>query len=77
MIPNNIKIKDKKKNIDYSIDRKLIDFIEWFSSQHGSHWVGLKMVGMPDKFIKKDDIEIKNKEKISIKSRANNSSKVS
>ena len=30
--PKNIKIKDIKNKTEYSLDRKLIDFIEWFSS---------------------------------------------
>ncbi len=29
--PENIKIKEISKKTDYSIDKKLINFIEWFS----------------------------------------------
>ena len=69
--PKNIKIKDIKKNTRYSIDRKLIDFIEWFSS-YNMVPIGLvlKMViGGTDKFIKKKDefIEIKKTKKKNFK----------
>ena len=30
--PKNIKIKDIRRKTQYSIDKKMIDFIEWFSS---------------------------------------------
>ena len=30
--PKNIKIKDIKRRTGYSIDKKLINFIEWFSA---------------------------------------------
>ena len=64
--PKNIKIKDIKKNTGYSINSKLVDFIEWFSS-YNMVPVGLvlKMViGGTDKFLKaKDDFtEIKKTE---------------
>ena len=56
--PKNIKIKDISKKTEYSIDKKLVDFIEWFSS-YNMVPIGLvlKMViGNTDKFIKiKDD----------------------
>ena len=58
-VPQNIKIKDIKKKTEYSIDGKMIDFIEWFSS-YNMVPVGLvlKMViGGTDKFIRiKDDL---------------------
>ena len=39
----NIKIKDIKKNTGYSINSKLVDFIEWFFIiQHGSSWVSFE-----------------------------------
>ena len=65
--PKNIKIKDIKKKTEYSIDKKLVDFIEWFSS-YNMVPIGLvlKMViGGTDKFIKiKDDlIKLKKKNK--------------
>ena len=55
--PKNIKIKRIGSKTGYSIDRKLIDFIEWFSS-YNLVPIGLvlKMViGGTDKFIKKKD----------------------
>ena len=55
--PKNIKIKKIGSKTGYSIDRKLIDFIEWFSS-YNLVPIGLvlKMViGGTDKFIKKKD----------------------
>ena len=58
-VPQNIKIKDIKKKTEYSIDGKMVDFIEWFSS-YNMVPVGLvlKMViGGTDKFIRiKDDL---------------------
>ena len=61
--PENIKIKYINKNTEYSIDRKLIDFIEWFSIYNMvSIGLVLKMViGSSDKFIKNKDrfLEIK------------------
>ncbi len=61
--PENIKIKYINKKTEYSIDRKLIDFIEWFST-YNMVPIGLvlKMViGGSDKFIKNKDrfLEIK------------------
>ena len=57
--PKDIKIKDIKKNTGYSINSKLIDFIEWFSS-YNMVPIGLvlKMViGGTDRFkINKDDL---------------------
>ncbi len=55
--PKNIKIKDIANKTNYSINRKLIDFIEWFAS-YNMVPIGLvlKMViGNSDKFIKKND----------------------
>ena len=55
--PKNIKIKDISKKTEYFIDKKLIDFIEWFSS-YNMVPIGLvlKMViGNSDKFIKIKD----------------------
>ena len=55
--PKNIKIKKIGSKTGYSIDRKLIDFIEWFSS-YNLVPIGLvlKMViGGTDKFFKKKD----------------------
>ena len=55
--PKNIKIKRIGSKTGYSIDRKLIDFIEWFSS-YNLVPIGLvlKMViGGTNKFIKKKD----------------------
>ena len=62
--PKNIKIKRIGSKTGYSIDRKLIDFIEWFSS-YNLVPIGLvlKMViGGTDKFIKKKD-ELTNSKK--------------
>ena len=57
-VPQNIKIKDVRKKTEYSINGKMVDFIEWFSS-YNMVPVGLvlKMViGGTDKFIRiKDD----------------------
>ena len=52
--PENITIKDIKKSTGYSINSKLIDFIEWFSSYNMVPLgLVLKMViGGADKFIK-------------------------
>ena len=53
--PKNLKIKDISKITEYSIDKKLIKFIEWFSI-YNMVPIGLvlKMViGNADKFIKK------------------------
>ncbi len=57
--PKNIKIKDIKRRTGYSIDKKLINFIEWFSAYNMvSIGLVLKMViGGTDKFIKAKDNE--------------------
>ena len=65
--PKNIKIKDISKKTEYSIDKKLVNFIEWFSS-YNMVPIGLvlKMViGNADKFvrIKDDSIILKKTEK--------------
>ncbi len=55
--PNNIKIKDISKKTEYFIDKKLVNFIEWFSS-YNMVPIGLvlKMViGSSDKFVKIKD----------------------
>ncbi len=61
--PKNIKIKDIIKKTNYSIDKKLIDFIEWFSVYNMVPiGLALKMVlGSRDKFskIKEDIIDVK------------------
>jgi len=61
--PENIKIKYINKKTKYSIDRKLIDFIEWFST-YNMVPIGLVLkmaIGGSDKFIKNKDrfLEIK------------------
>ena len=56
-VPKNIRIKNISKKIDYSIDKKLIEFVEWFST-YNMVPIGLvlKMViGGSDKFIIKKD----------------------
>ena len=55
--PKNIKIKDIRRKTQYSIDKKMIDFIEWFSSYNMvSIGLVLKMViGGSDNFIRKKD----------------------
>ena len=55
--PKNIKIKDITRKTKYSIDKKMIDFIEWFSSYNMvSIGLVLKMViGGSDNFIRKKD----------------------
>ena len=66
--PENIKIKEIKKKTEYSLNRKLIDFIEWFSS-YNMVPIGLvlKMViGNSDKFIRIKD-KIKETKKTEIK----------
>ncbi len=55
--PQDIKIKEIVNNTNFSIDRKLIEFIEWFAS-YNMVPIGLvlKMViGSNDKYIKKKD----------------------
>tara|TARA_B100000886_G_scaffold199959_1_gene137904 strand:+ start:4955 stop:6898 length:1944 start_codon:yes stop_codon:yes gene_type:complete len=61
--PKNIKLKYIQKNTGYSINKKLVDFIEWFSSYNMvSVGLALKMViGGTDKFIRIKDGHIKNK----------------
>ena len=61
--PDNIKIKYINKKTQYSIDKKLIDFIEWFST-YNMVPIGLVLkmaIGGTDKFIKNKDrfLEIK------------------
>ena len=56
--PQNIKLKLIKRKTKFSIDKKLIDFIEWFSS-YNMVPIGLvlKMViGNSDRFLEKKDI---------------------
>ena len=58
--PKNIRIKDITKKTKYSIDKKLVNFIEWFSS-YNMVPIGLvlKMViGSTDKFIRIKDNSI-------------------
>ena len=52
--PKNIKIKDIRKNTGYSLDSKLVNFIQWFSSYNMvPAGLVLKMaIGGTDKFIK-------------------------
>ena len=55
--PENIRIKDISNETIYSLDKKLIDFIEWFSS-YNMVPVGLALkmaIGGSDKFIKFND----------------------
>ena len=61
--PENIKIKDVLDETEYSIDKNLINFIEWFSSYNMvSIGLVLKMViGGSDKFIRLKDNFIKKK----------------
>ena len=63
--PKNLKLKKISKITEYSIDRKLVDFIEWFSSYNMvSMGLVLKMViGGTDKFIRIKDSLIKIKKK--------------
>ena len=59
----NIKLKDIHRKTEYTIDKKLIDFIEWFSS-YNMVPVGLvlKMViGGVNRFIKTEDKTSKTK----------------
>ncbi len=61
--PENVKIKYINKRTEYSIDRKLIDFIEWFST-YNMVPIGLVLkmaIGGSDNFIKNKDnsLEIK------------------
>ncbi len=55
--PKGIKIKDITKKTDYSIDKKLIDFIEWFSI-YNMVPIGLVLkmaIGNIDKFVRAKD----------------------
>ena len=63
--PKNLKLKKISKITEYSIDKKLVDFIEWFSSYNMvSMGLVLKMViGGTDKFIRIKDSLIKIKKK--------------
>ena len=56
-VPQNIKIKDIRKKTEYSINGKMVEFIEWFSSYNMVPLgLVLKMViGGTDKFIKTED----------------------
>ena len=63
VIPKNIKIKDIINSTEYSIDKKLVEYIEWFSS-YNMVPIGLVLkmaIGSAEKFIriKDDPIEIK------------------
>ena len=62
-VPKNIKLKNISKKTSYSIDKKLVDFIEWFSIYNMVPiGLALKMViGSDDKFIKKNDNLINSK----------------
>ena len=65
--PKNIKIKNIKRFVKYSINKKLVNFIEWFSTYNMvSAGLVLKMViGDSDKFFKdKDEILVEKKTKI-------------
>ena len=63
--PKNLKLKKIIKITEYSIDRKLVDFIEWFSSYNMVPLgLVLKMViGGTDKFLRIKDSLIKIKKK--------------
>ena len=67
--PNNIKIKDINKVTEFSIDKKLVDFVEWFSSYNMVPiGLALKMViGGTDKFVRMKD-SLTNPKKTEIKS---------
>ena len=65
--PKNIKIKNIKRFVKYSISKKLVNFIEWFSTYNMvSAGLVLKMViGDSDKFFKdKDEFIVEKKTKI-------------
>ena len=57
--PQNIKIKNIEKKLEYSLNRKFVDFIEWFSS-YNMVPIGLVLkmaIGGIDKFVKiKDNV---------------------
>ncbi len=61
--PKNIRVKNINKKTKYSINRKLVDFVEWFAAYNMvPAGLVLKMIiGNNDKFLKKDksSIEIK------------------
>ena len=67
--PHNIKIKDINKVTEFSIDKKLVDFVEWFSSYNMVPiGLALKMViGGTDKFVRIKD-SLTNPKKTEIKS---------
>ena len=67
--PRNIKIKDINKVTEFSIDKKLVDFVEWFSSYNMVPiGLALKMViGGTDKFVRIKD-SLTNPKKTEIKS---------
>ena len=59
--PKNLKLKDIKKKTEYSINTKLIDFIEWFST-YNMVPIGLVLkmaIGGTDKFLRIKDEQIK------------------
>ncbi len=62
--PKNINIRDIIYKTNYSIDKKLIEFVKWFADYNMvSVGLVLKMViGTADKFIKKEEVLFKNKE---------------
>ncbi len=71
----NIKIKNISKKIkDYSIDRNLIDFVEWFSTYNMVPLgLVLKMaIGNKDNFTKKNDLNFNKTEKQTKKYKLNN-----
>ena len=62
--PKNIKIKDISEKTNYSINRKLVEFIEWFAI-YNMVPVGLVLkmtIGNANIFLKKEDKLVKNKE---------------
>ena len=61
--PQNIKVKDISNQTQYSIDKKLIDFIEWFSN-YNMVPIGLVLkmaIGSASKFIRINDSPFKMK----------------
>ena len=59
--PQNIKVKDISNQTQYSIDKKLIDFIEWFSN-YNMVPIGLVLkmaIGSANKFIRINDSPFK------------------
>ncbi len=61
--PQNIKVKDISNQTQYSIDKKLIDFIEWFSN-YNMVPIGLVLkmaIGSANKFIRINDSPFKMK----------------